>query len=531
VRAVIYSRFSTDRQSETSIADQVRICTEHAERQGWTIVERYEDQGISGAALGNRPGVLRLREAALARRFDLVLVTDLSRLSRSQDLAPLLTRLRHGGLRVIGVQDGFDSDARHARMQAGLSGIMSEEFRAMVADRTYAALESRAKESKPTGGRAYGYRDHQVDEGEAFIVREIFAKFGAGASCRAIAEELNSRRIPSPGSSWNRTKRRAQGWMGSSVRVILRNERYRGVVHWNTSEWRKDPDSGKRQRVMRPRAEWISHVDESLRIVSEELWERAQRRTSPPAGDLRVNTGGVTPGRRRYLLSGLLRCESCGAHYTIADAKSYACHSFNDGRACSNGVRVRRDRAEAVLIDPIREALFAPEHVQFMAREMEGYYRERVRSMQGRAAQAPKELEELDARIARLRERLRQGDPDLAADELQAAIERAEAKRRDLERQQPAAKASAKLFSLLPRAAEQCRRQIERAMAGDERAILRTRVFLRDWFGGKIRLEALPDGGLMAHWNENAGTALLRAVGQQDRVVAGAGFEPATFGL
>ena len=62
----------------------MRVCTEYAERQGWPVVERYDDQGISGAALGNRAGVLRLQGAALARRLDVVLVTDLSRLSRSQ---------------------------------------------------------------------------------------------------------------------------------------------------------------------------------------------------------------------------------------------------------------------------------------------------------------------------------------------------------------------------------------------------------------------------------------------------------------
>ena len=49
----------------------------------------------------------------------------------------------------------------------------------------------------------------------------------------------------------------------------------------NASEWRKDPDTGKRRRIMRPRSEWISYVDESLRIVTDDLWERAQRRTRP----------------------------------------------------------------------------------------------------------------------------------------------------------------------------------------------------------------------------------------------------------
>jgi site-specific DNA recombinase len=153
MRAALYSRFSTDRQNESSIADQVRVCTEYAERQGWKVVERFEDQGISGAALGNRPGVLMLQEGALARRFDAVVVTDLSRLSRSQgDLSKMIDRLSAKGVRVIGVQDGYDSTRRGHKLQAGLSGIIGEAFREMVKDRTYAALESRAK--APQYGRA-----------------------------------------------------------------------------------------------------------------------------------------------------------------------------------------------------------------------------------------------------------------------------------------------------------------------------------------------------------------------------------------
>jgi site-specific DNA recombinase len=160
MKGAIYSRFSTDRQTDSSIADQVRVCTEYAERQGWSITHQFEDQGISGAALGNRPGVLALQEAALAGRVDVLLVMDLSRLSRSQaDLPKLIDRLIAKAVRVVGVQDGYDSARKGHKLQAGLSGIIGEAFREMVKDRTYAALESRAKDRRPTGGRAYGYRD------------------------------------------------------------------------------------------------------------------------------------------------------------------------------------------------------------------------------------------------------------------------------------------------------------------------------------------------------------------------------------
>jgi hypothetical protein len=55
------------------------------------------------------------------------------------------------------------------------------------------------------------------------IVREIFERFAHGSSCRTIAQELNDRGVPSPGSTWKRKVRRCTGWTGSAVRVILKN--------------------------------------------------------------------------------------------------------------------------------------------------------------------------------------------------------------------------------------------------------------------------------------------------------------------
>lgn len=69
----------------------------------------------------------------------------------------------------------------------------------------------------------------------------------------------------------------------------------------------------------------------------------------------------------------------------------------------------------------------------------------------------PKELQEITARIERLRAGLKSGDPDLTIDELQAAIDEAEAKR-ELADPQPAARQSAKVLAMLPRAAKAYRR-------------------------------------------------------------------------
>jgi site-specific DNA recombinase len=510
MKAAIYSRFSTDRQTDSSIADQVRVCTEYAARQGWEVSEHFEDQGISGAAVGNRPGFLAMMRAAQDRRFEALIVMDLSRLSRSNaDLAKTIDRLAFTRIRVVGVHDGFDSAREGHELISGFSGIMGQAFRKMVAKKTFAALESRAKTQRPTGGRAYGYRDDKVDKGAAFMVLEIFGRFADGVSCRAIAAELNSRRIPSPGASWKRTERRGSGWMGSAIRALLRNDRYVGRIVWNRSEWVKDPDSGKRLRRERPESEWITHQDESLRIVPDDLWARAQRRIKATAAD---GNWGTTRGKPKYLLSGLLRCEVCGAHYVICNAVEYSCSSFVNGRACTNDIRVSRDRLQEVILGPVQTGLLAPERIQTMQREMQAYYAEKVKAGETRAIEAPKELQELEARIDRLRERLRAGDPDMTAGDIQAAIERAQAKCQELRDSSPAAKQSAKMFAFLPKAAELYRRQIAQGLEGNPREALKARVFLREAFEGRIGMEPGEDGSLWAVYGFQP-AALLRSVG------------------
>ena len=208
LRGAIYSRFSTDKQSESSIEDQVRVCTEWCTKNGATVVARFEDQGISGAAIGNRPGL----QQALAAPVEVLVLMDLTRLSRSQaDLPKLIDRLVHRGVRVIGVQDGYDSARKGHKLQAGLTGIMGEAFREMISEKTYSALESRAQRGESAGGVCYGYRD-----GEADIVVRIFELYADGVSPRGIVDRLNREAVPSPGAKWDRTTRRHDGkWLAS----------------------------------------------------------------------------------------------------------------------------------------------------------------------------------------------------------------------------------------------------------------------------------------------------------------------------
>jgi len=99
----------------------------------------------------------------------------------------------------------------------------------------------------------------------------------------------------------------------------------------------------------------------------------------------------------------------------------------------------------------------------------------------------------------------------MAPDEIEAAIARAEGKRSELEAQRPEGKQALKVVSILPKAAEIFRRQVEQGLDGDPRAALKARVTLREWFCGRIDLERHGDE-LWANYGVRP-TALLRVVG------------------
>src|SRR3546814_6068693 len=71
-RIAIYARYSSELQKESSIEDQLRVCREYAEKQGWEIVQTYADKEESGSSL-LRPGIQSLFEDAQSGNFELVL--------------------------------------------------------------------------------------------------------------------------------------------------------------------------------------------------------------------------------------------------------------------------------------------------------------------------------------------------------------------------------------------------------------------------------------------------------------------------
>jgi len=80
--AAINTRFSSAKQSQSSLADQERNCRRRAESLGLKVCDVFSDAAISGSR-SDRPQYQAMLDAAAQRAFSvLLLVDDLSRLSR-----------------------------------------------------------------------------------------------------------------------------------------------------------------------------------------------------------------------------------------------------------------------------------------------------------------------------------------------------------------------------------------------------------------------------------------------------------------
>ena len=85
MRAAIYARMSTDKQSADSPAGQIARCREYAARRGLLVVDALVmvDAGISGASRHDRPGLLPIMERI--GEWDALLCFDASRLARDEE--------------------------------------------------------------------------------------------------------------------------------------------------------------------------------------------------------------------------------------------------------------------------------------------------------------------------------------------------------------------------------------------------------------------------------------------------------------
>lgn len=232
MNVVIYARFSSHSQTEQSIEGQLKVCHEHAEANGYSVVGEYIDRAISGTT-DNRLQFQKMISDSDKHTFEGVLVYQLDRFARNRyDSAINKAKLKRNGVRVISARENISNDASGILIE-GVLESMAEYYSAELSQKITRGMNINAEKCLSNGSHpGLGFkvdkdRHFYVDEDEAAIVREIFERYAAGESKAEIIADLQRRRVK---TAFGRE------FKNNSLNKILTNKRYIGIYTYNGTE-------------------------------------------------------------------------------------------------------------------------------------------------------------------------------------------------------------------------------------------------------------------------------------------------------
>ena len=369
LRCVIYARYSTEQQRVQSIEDQVEVCRRYAVAQGWTVVQVYSDAARSGADK-MRPGFQQMMADARRGLFDVLVCEAIDRLGRNlADVSGAFDELVFARIAMHTVQMGVIT-----HMHIGIMGTMAQMMLTDTGAKVRRGQLGRARAGKIPGGLAYGYEavppapgetdrgERRIKPDEAAVVVRVFTEYANGVSAQQIAHKLNAEGVPGPGGRpWIDTTIRGQLDRGTG---LLNNTLYIGQLSWNRCSYIKDPRTRKRVARVNPQSEWEITAVPELRIISDELWEKAKARQAEVRTEMARTPEGNALNRahrREFLLSGLLVCGCCGGGYTIVAQDRYGCATRKGKGTCDNARTISRQSIERRVLGALKGTLVRPE--------------------------------------------------------------------------------------------------------------------------------------------------------------------------
>ncbi|MCD7755505.1 MAG: recombinase family protein [Firmicutes bacterium] len=281
---------------------------------------------VSGETIDSRPMVQAMLRQVESPRYKAVLVVEPQRLSRGdlEDIGRMVKLLRYSGTLVITLQYSYDlSDERdrdlfEQELKRG-NEFLEYQKRIMGNGRLLSVQNGNfIGQTAP-----YGYRKITIKEGKrkchtlepdpetAPIVHQIFDMYASGTSASQIARTLTSMGVP--------TATGAASWTVASIRPILINDHYIGMVHWNRRKTVKVVEDGE-VYATRPRSQdYLSYPGKHQAIIERSLWDSVQeiygshlpikekaKYANPFAGLVRCQCGSCM-SRRTYVRNGAPR--------------------------------------------------------------------------------------------------------------------------------------------------------------------------------------------------------------------------------
>lgn len=293
LRAAIYCRISLARFGDTlKVDDQEKLCREVADRRSWRVVEgqvHVDNSRSAWQANRKRPGWDAMLEAIGRREIDAIVVYHGDRLIRQPwDLELLLRLAREKGIRLAsptGERDLDNPDDQFIlRIEAAQACREVDNTSRRVKRHLERLAEQGISRNGGRGGRTFGYEKDcmTIHEDEAAVIREVARRLLSGDPISAIARDLNARGY---------TTTAGGPWDAGNLKKLMLRPRLAGLL-------------ARHGAIVGPGA-WPA-------ILDRDTWEAVRSVLDRKAAGF-----SNTSNARRYLLSGIARCSTCGAGLAV----------------------------------------------------------------------------------------------------------------------------------------------------------------------------------------------------------------------
>ena len=279
-KAVIYARYSSEKQTEQSIEGQLSVCYKYAQDKDYQVVDEYIDRATTGTN-DNRAGFQQMLSDSAKKEWQYVLVYKGDRFARNRVESTLNKQiLKKNGVKVVSATENIPDSPEGIILESLLEG-MAEYYSAELAQKVKRGMRELVKKKQTLGGHAlYGYRfvdkKYVIDEQEAFVVRYVFEQYANGKSKKEIINYLNAN---------NYRRRDGKKFTLQSFGEQLKNLKYTGVLKYDD--------------------ELIE--DYCPAIVSKELFEKVQKKMAE-----NKHYSGKRKAHEKFILTGKLYCGYCG---------------------------------------------------------------------------------------------------------------------------------------------------------------------------------------------------------------------------
>ncbi|MCH5211933.1 MAG: recombinase family protein [Oscillospiraceae bacterium] len=355
IRAVGYSRVSTEMQPQSALKSQEAVVKEFAGNVGMEVVKVFSDRGISGTT-DERPQFQEMMKYVSDSKNNIqaIIVYKLDRFFRNEQLHHVYEyNLNKRGIFVFSATENVNSFDKGKRVIKAFTLILNEEEAIKIRQNVRRGQAYTAKQGKTNGGIApLGYDINSegkyiINQDEAEIVKQLFTMRSHGISYVEMAKRLNNQHY---------TTKVGRKFTKNSFHEILTNPKYKGVFTYNRSSSVDEPGKRPNRHKYKNKDEIIEVPGQIEAIVSEELWNSVQ-----PTKKInrKKNTG-------KYLLSGIVKCPICGKVYQV-DTKNdikYLRHCKGKTDKCRNSIQM--DEAAKKVIRSISNRLYSSKNIDYL---------------------------------------------------------------------------------------------------------------------------------------------------------------------